>query len=79
MSFDPFKASFYLIAFVIALHGGVILLGYIGCIWWFDPAQGSFECDKSGKLTEILAAALAASLAFVGGFMRGRKNDDKPE
>jgi len=75
MSFDPFKASFYLIAFVIALHGAIVLLGYIGCIWWHDPVQGSLECDKSGRLTEMLAAALAASLAFVGGFMRGEKKN----
>jgi len=78
MSFDPFKASFYLIALVIGLHGAVILVGYVGCIVWFDPAQGSFECDKSGRLSEMLAAALAASLAFVGGFIRGKK-DDQPK
>jgi len=75
MSFDPFKASFYLVAFVIALHGLVIALGYVGCIIWFDPAEGSFECDKSGRLAEMMTAAMAAAMMFVGGFMRRGKND----
>jgi len=79
MNFDPFKASFYLIALVVALHGLVILLGYIGCIVWFNPAEGSFECDKSGRLAEMMTAAMAAAMMFVGGFMRGRKNDDQPK
>ena len=78
MKFDPLRASFYLVALVISLHGVVVLLGYVGCLVWFQPDQGGFECDKSGRLTEMLAAALAASLAFVGGFTRrGEKNGDQ--
>lgn len=78
MKFDPYKAGFYLIALVIGLHGLVILLGYVGCIIWFDPAQGSFECDKSGRLAEMMAAAMAATMMFIGGFMRkGKSNGDQ--
>jgi len=75
MPFDPFKAGFYLIALVIGLHGLVILLGYVGCIIWFNPDAGSFECDKSGRLAEMMAAAMAATMMFIGGFMRKGKND----
>ena len=74
-NFDPVKASFYLVAGVIALHGLVVLLGFIGCLVWFVDVQ--FECDKSGRLTEMLAAALAAALAFVGGFMQRKKDDSQ--
>ena len=78
--FDPLKASFYLIAGVIALHGLIIVLGYILCAIHFEHViSGHYECDKGGRLSEMLAAAMAAAMAFVGGFLWRGKKDDKPE
>ena len=76
MNFDPVKASFYLIAGVIGLHGLVVLIGFTACVMWFEQVQ--FECDKSGRLTEMLAAASMAALAFVSGFMRKERKHDDP-
>jgi hypothetical protein len=69
--FDTTRAAFFLVAGVIALYGVVVLIGVVTCaIYSGEIAQGRFRCDGQDKLAELLAAALAAALAFAGGFNR---------
>jgi hypothetical protein len=72
--FDPAKAGFYLIAAILAFQCLIILLTLIWCLAYASELiiGGRFECDKGGRLTELLTGALAAALAFVGGKTRDR-------
>jgi hypothetical protein len=67
--FDVVRATFFLIAGVISIYGLVILLGMAACVYWSRTIieQASITCDPQGRLSELLAAALAAALAFMGG------------
>jgi len=64
--FDFVKASFFLVAGVIGVHLAVVVAGAMVCL--FSVKAG--ECDSGGRLGEVLAAALAAALAFAGGISR---------
>ena len=69
--FDPVRACFYLIAFIIAVHCVVVLAGVGACLYYSpEILDGKFKCDPQNRLTELLGAALAAALAFAGGQMR---------
>jgi hypothetical protein len=62
--FDPLKWSFMLVALVICTHCLIVMAGVVFC--WF--ATDAARCgDLRGQLTELLAGALAAALAFAGG------------
>jgi hypothetical protein len=71
--FDLVRASFFLVAGVISVHLIVVTLGTMVCLFRMNAVG---DCDPTGRLGEILAAALAAALAFAGGRMRG--NDPPP-
>lgn len=77
--FDPLRAGFWLVAFVIGVHSLVILLGVILCIWHLAelPPGAEFTCDAKGRLGDLLAGALASALAFAGGL--GRRPTDPPK
>jgi hypothetical protein len=65
--FDFVKASFFLVAGVIAVHCAIVLAGVVFC--WTH--ESSARCDDlRGNLIELLAAALAAALAFAGAKSR---------
>lgn len=67
--FDGVRASFFLVAFVICIHALVVLLGAGLC--FYEVLIGTVtECDAKGRLGDLLAGALAAALAFSGGFIR---------
>lgn len=78
--FDPIRASFYLVAGVIALHGLIVLMGAAACLFYFDTIIKNPEivCDPKSRLGELLGAALAAALAFAGGFTRNRPPPKDP-
>jgi hypothetical protein len=65
--FDFVKWSFFLVAGVIGVHLFVVLAGAFFCL---ASAEDPGGCDPTGRLGEILAAALAAALAFAGGTIR---------
>lgn len=67
MTFDPQRWAFALIALVIVTYL-VIVLGSVGMCWYYAQAiiEGKWKCDAEGKLSEALAAALAAALALTG-------------
>jgi hypothetical protein len=68
--FDTVKAAFFLVAGVIAVHCIVVLAGVAFC-WTHAVDAPSSRCDDlRGQLAEMLTAALAAALAFVGGFSK---------
>lgn len=68
--FDFTRAAFYLVAGVIAAHVLVVFVGIAVCVWEIDAIiAGKYHCDAEAKLTEVLAAALAAALGFAGGRM----------
>jgi hypothetical protein len=70
--FDPVRAAFYLVAFVLVAHIVVVLIGVATCVWHSETiVGGNFKCDADGHLFELLGAALSAALAFAGGMMRG--------
>ena len=74
-TFDPVRAAFYLVAGIIALHGLIVLAGAVGCLVYMELIIKNPEiiCDPKSCLSELLSAALAAALAFAGGFTRGRR------
>jgi hypothetical protein len=68
--FDPLRASFWLVAFVVGVHCLVVLMGTVLCMYKaFDHTV--LACEDKGRLSDLLAGVLAAALAFGGGF--GRK------
>ena len=67
--FDVVRAAFYLVAMVISVHCVVVLLGALLCIW-HGVVSGTLECDAKGRLGDLLAGALAAAIAFGGGYIR---------
>ena len=73
--FDPVRASFYLIAGILAVQCTVVLLGLGWCIWVGSAiVEGKFTCERLGaQLNELLTMGLAAALAFAGGFMKKDK------
>lgn len=69
--FDPIKACFYLIAFIIGSQVLVVMMGAFACAFYYDQIMtGHFQCDKDGRLDGLLSSALSAALAFAGGFTR---------
>lgn len=71
--FDLIKWSFFLVAGVITAHIFLVSIIVIWCLFDYENlVAAGRQCDPEGKLTEILAAALAAALAFAGGKMRDK-------
>ncbi len=66
--FDQTKAAFYLVAGVIAVYSIVILAMSAACIWHAERIimGADINCDPNSRLMGLLAAALAAALAFAG-------------
>jgi hypothetical protein len=66
--FDPVRAAFLLVAFVVGIYGVVILAFAAGCLLHHDIIIGNPEisCDPNNRLMGLLAAALAAALSFAG-------------
>lgn len=73
--FDPQRAAFWLIAFVVGIYG-VVILGMVGaCLLHATDiiTNTDISCDPNNRLMGLLAAALAAALTFAGA----RINKDK--
>lgn len=69
--FDPVRASFWLVALVIGAHVAMVFLATMTCIAFSSAIiAGNATCSADGKLSEILAAALSAALAFSGTLKR---------
>jgi hypothetical protein len=70
-AFDLARAGFYLVAFVIAAHVFVVVVGGLSCVYAGLTNLGPNvldQCDQTrNTLSEVLASALAAALAFSGG------------
>lgn len=70
--FDNVRAAFYLVAGVIATYCVLVLMATIHC--WLNyeiiAKLGEGSCDTKGRFFDLLSAALAAALAFAGGFTR---------
>ena len=65
--FDPSRAAFLLLAFVIGIYAIVVLFGMGACVYYAHTIiTTSAECDPDNKLLRLLTAALAAALAFSG-------------
>ena len=66
--FDPVRAAFLLVAFVVVIHALVILMFSGACIWFSEAIikGATVDCDPNARLMSLLAAALAAALAFAG-------------
>jgi hypothetical protein len=65
--FDPQRAAFWLIAFVIGVHV-VVLAGGVACLIHAHEIilRPDLKCDPDSRLFQLLSAALAAALAFAG-------------
>ena len=65
---NPQRAAFWLIAFVIGVECVFVLAGGITCIWYADVIikDPSIKCDPDNRLSQLLSAALAAALALWG-------------
>jgi hypothetical protein len=66
--FDPQRAAFWLIVFVIAVHAVVVLAGGVACLVYAREIilRPDLKCDPDSRLFQLLSAALAAALAFAG-------------
>ena len=73
--FDPVKASFYLVALILVVICLIVLMSVITCIFYMHiiVANPDIQCDQKGNLYQLLTGALAAALAFAGGFTRKDK------
>lgn len=71
--FDTVRASFFLIAGILVFQCVAVMIALVWCIYHFDPVKmPDFQCDKTNKFSDLLTAALAAALAFAGGFSRSK-------
>jgi small neutral amino acid transporter SnatA (MarC family) len=74
--FDPQRAAFLILFLVICVHS-IVVLGMVGaCIWHAEVIiKGGTEvnCDPYNRVMSLMAAALAAALAFAG--IRGNDKD----
>jgi hypothetical protein len=78
--FDIAKWTFFLVAFVIVAHVIAALLAEGACLYFAEELMKTQkECVASGKLMEVLGAALAAALAFAGGRMSTMPQNKKPD
>jgi hypothetical protein len=77
--FDPLRAAFLLLFFVIAIYA-VTILGMVGaCIYHAEiiiRSDKDISCDPYNRLMSLMAAALAAALAFAGIRTGDRNNKD---
>ena len=66
--FDPQRAAFWLIAFVIGVHSAVVLMFAGACLLHVEQIimAPQVDCDPNSRLMALLAAVLAAALAFAG-------------
>jgi hypothetical protein len=66
--FDPQRAAFWLIAFVVGVYAVVILTFAVGCLMHHEAiiTNPEISCDPNNRLMGLLAAALAAALTFAG-------------
>jgi hypothetical protein len=66
--FDPQRGAFWLIAFVVAIYGIVILAFAGACLMNATEivTRADISCDPHNRLMGLLAAALAAALTFAG-------------
>jgi len=73
--FDPVKASFYLIASILAVQCGVVFIGLLHCLYWSQHiVEGKYSCENvNSALGQLLTGALSAALAFTAGFTRRDK------
>jgi hypothetical protein len=68
--FNPVKASFYLVALVIAVQCLVVLIGIGSCLYFSNVIiERHGHCDIQDRLMQIMNQALAAALAFGAGKM----------
>ena len=72
--FDPIRAGFWLIAFVVGIYGVVILAFAAGCVLNVTTIINNPEisCDPNNRLMGLLAAALAAALTFASVRRNGK-------
>ena len=73
--FDPIRASFLLIAAILAVQCLVVLAGLAACIYWSGAVvDGRWSCENiNASLNQLLTGALAAALAFAAGFTKRDK------
>ena len=73
--FDPVRASFYLIAVVLAVQCTAALLAVAACLYWGQAViEGKWTCENiNATLNQLLSGALAAALAFAAGFSKKDK------
>jgi hypothetical protein len=66
--FDPIRAAFWLLAGVLAVYALVILMFAGACLYHAEliVTGSDVNCDPNARLMGLLAAALAAALAFAG-------------
>lgn len=66
--FDPHRAAFWLIAFVIGVHATVVVSFAGACVFHASTivTTSTLDCDPNSRLMALLAAVLAAALAFAG-------------
>lgn len=65
--FDPQRAAFLLVAGVIGVQSLIVLGFSAACIWHSETIIiSAADCDPNSRLMALLAAALAAALAFAG-------------
>ena len=57
--FDLVRATFYLIATVVAVHLIIVLMGASMCVYYSkEIVEGKWQCDPKGRLLTILDNAL---------------------
>jgi hypothetical protein len=69
--FDLIRASFWLVAGIMAVYALDLLIGLLVC-GYINATHGPGTCSGE-KLGELLATLLATAVAFAGGLMRGDK------
>lgn len=69
-AFDLVRAGFYLVAVVIGAHVFIVVIGALACTYAGLSKLGPEvlnQCNQTrSTLSEVLAAALAAALAYSG-------------
>jgi hypothetical protein len=75
--FNGMRAAFWLVAFILGFQCLVVLISLGACVYWSEHiVEGKTTCAAREMMGELLSQALAAALAFAGGYANSKRKND---
>lgn len=73
--FDGLRAAFFFVAIMYAWQAAILTVAVVFCVTVAYPEiiAGKFQCDRDGKLSELMQSMLTSALAFALAFINRDK------